>query len=197
MREKKCKPALLWLAGLVFRVTPPTRLFRLKCILLSISGVDIKPSVRLCSSVKIAISGHLEIGAETFIGHEVLITGGDSRIRVGNAVDIGPRVCIVSGTHHVDMVGERSAGEGISKDITIEDGVWIGTGATILGGVTVGRKSVIAAGSVVNESIPSFVIAAGVPCRPIRQWDPHSNAWDTVASHEEAAEVQCALCRPR
>jgi NDP-sugar pyrophosphorylase family protein len=51
----------------------------------------------------------------------------------------------------------------------IEDNVWVGAGVHIMGGVTVGRNSVIGAGSVVTKSIPENVIAAGVPCKVIRE----------------------------
>ncbi len=184
---------LLYLANRLCRFLPPTRLYALKAQLLRIAGLDVHPSARIVSSAQIWGTCRVAIGRGTFVGHDVLITGGESRIRIGSAVDIGPRVCIVSGTHQVDMVGERSAGEGVSKDITIEDGVWVGAGVTILGGVTVGRKSVIAAGSLVNESVPPFVMAAGVPCRPVKRWNPQSNSWDTMAHHKDGAKAHYAL----
>ena len=56
----------------------------------------------------------------------------------------------------------------IAKLITIENNVWIGTGSTILAGVTIGDNSVIGAGSVVKKDIPSNVIAVGVPCKVLR-----------------------------
>ena len=59
--------------------------------------------------------------------------------------------------------------ENISKGITIEDNVWIGHGCSILDGVNVGKGSVIAAGSVVNKSIPQFSVAGGVPAVVIKK----------------------------
>lgn len=53
--------------------------------------------------------------------------------------------------------------------IVIEDNVWIGAGVHIMGGVTIGRNSVIGAGSVVTKDVPGNVIAAGVPCKVIRE----------------------------
>ena len=55
-----------------------------------------------------------------------------------------------------------------SKPITIEDDVWIGGGAIILPGVTIGKGSVIGTGSVVTKSIPPYSVAAGNPCRVIK-----------------------------
>jgi maltose O-acetyltransferase len=166
---KKCKPSLLWIARLICGSFPATRFFPLKCWLLSISGVDIRPTARLCSSVRIITSGYLAIGADTFIGHEVLIAGGDSSITVGSYCDIAPRVTIVSGSHEIAAVGARAAGPGNSKPIMIEDGVWIGAGSIILGGVRIGQHSVIGAGSVVVRDIPPYSVALGSPCRVTRR----------------------------
>lgn len=91
-----------------------------------------------------------------------------SLISVGAKVDIAPKVYIGTGTHIVDPVGERTAGQGISKDVVIEDGVWIGTGSILLPGTRIGRKSIIAAGAVVTGNIGSLCIAAGVPAKPIK-----------------------------
>ena len=101
------------------------------------------------------------------IGHESMLVS-TSLISVGAKVDIAPKVYIGTGTHIVDPVGERTAGQGISKDVVIEDGVWIGTGSILLPGTRIGRKSVIAAGAVVTGNIGSLCIAAGVPAKPIK-----------------------------
>ena len=144
------------------------------------AGVKIEKSTRIVSSVNIIGSMCLSIGENTFIGHQVLIVGGDSEINIGSNVDIGPRVLIVTGSHIIDMEAKGSAGQGISSDINIESGVWIGANATILGGVTIGQKSVVGAGSTVNQSIPPFVIAVGNPCRPIKQWNSAAEKWETI-----------------
>jgi maltose O-acetyltransferase len=78
------------------------------------------------------------------------------------------------------MKNLRSAGQGISKNIIIEDGVWIGANTTIIGGVTIGKKSIIAAGSLVNRDIPAYTIAAGSPCKPIKVWNENHNDWDKI-----------------
>ena len=58
---------------------------------------------------------------------------------------------------------------GDPRPIVIEDNVWLGAGSTVMKGVTIGRNSVIGAGSVVTKDIPADVIAAGNPCRIIRK----------------------------
>jgi maltose O-acetyltransferase len=165
---KQCTPALLWIVQLLFGILPPTRFFPLKCRLLSICGVNIHSGARLCSSIKILTSGSLTIGAGTFIGHQVLISGGNSAITIGSNCDISSRVMLITGSHEIAVAGQKSAGPGNSKPIVIENGVWIGAGSIILGGVRIGQHSVIGAGSVVVRDIPPRCVAVGSPCRAIR-----------------------------
>ena len=73
------------------------------------------------------------------------------------------------------VVADWEAGEGICKTyalpVRINDGAWIGGGAIILPGVTIGKNSVIGAGSIVTHSIPDNCVAVGNPCRVIKQID--------------------------
>ena len=148
---------------------PLIRFPRLNVLFFRMQGYRVDQSARIYSSVQIRGAIDVSIGAHTFIGHETVITGGLASIHVGMHCDISDRVGIVCGTHAIDPLGERSAGQGMGKDIVIEDGVWIGYGAIILPGVKIGRKSVIGAGSVVTKDIPPGSIAAGNPARIIRK----------------------------
>ena len=67
------------------------------------------------------------------------------------------------------MIGNHTAGEGFYKDIIINDGVWIGMNSIILPGVTIGKKAVVAAGSVVTKNVPDYCIVAGNPAKIIRE----------------------------
>jgi maltose O-acetyltransferase len=158
---KKCKPSLLWLSQVIIGLLPPTRFYGLKARLLSMSGVDIHPTARICSSAKIITSGYLAIGAETHIGHQVFIAGGGAPITIGSHCDIGPCVRILSGDHEFATTGPRAAGPGYSKPIVIEDGAWIGATTLILKGVRIGQRAVICAGSVVTRDIPPESYAVG------------------------------------
>lgn len=91
-----------------------------------------------------------------------------NRIVIGNNVLFGPRVGLYAGNHAIHPE-DRVAGGCYSKPITIGDNVWVGAGVHIMGGVTIGRNSIIGAGSVVTKDIPENVIAAGLPCRMIRE----------------------------
>ena len=165
------KSMILQLVAFVFSVTPLTRAYRFRARLLRFAGIDCDDSIRVVSSARIVIS-NVSIGKDTFIGHQVLITGAsDASVAIGNYVDIAPRVLILSGTHDIDMRGIRAAGIGRGASIVIEDGVWIGANTTILPGVRVGKHSVVGAGSVVVRDIPAFCVAVGNPCKPIKLWD--------------------------
>lgn len=89
-------------------------------------------------------------------------------ITIGDHVLIGPRVGLYTANHAIDA-GERIAGGCYARPIVIGDGVWVGGNVDIMGGVTIGENSIIGAGSVVTKSIPPNVIAAGTPCRVIRE----------------------------
>ena len=150
---------------LIMGAIPPTRLFRFKRRLLGWAGAEVGENARIVSSAKFHLSGRLVIGANTWIGHDVMIVGGDAEVRIGCDVDIAPRVSLVTGSHHPFTVPGKAAGEGYSKSIVVGDGAWIGAGATILGGVRVGRETIVAAGALVRRDVLDGTVVAGVPAR--------------------------------
>lgn len=112
--------------------------------------------------------------ASLTIGHHVGISGSSiaasERIEIGNYVLIGSGCLITdSDAHPVDPEERRAGGQVRTKPIVIEDDVFIGARTVVLKGVRIGGGSVIGAGSVVTHNIPSMVIAAGNPCRVIRE----------------------------
>lgn len=92
-----------------------------------------------------------------------------SPIHIGWSVLIGPGVVLACAGHPIHPEQRCSSALETSEPITIEDGVWIGANSTVCGGVTIGEGSVIGAGSVVTSDIPKGVIAAGVPCKVLRE----------------------------
>ena len=85
---------------------------------------------------------------------------------IGDYTLFGPAVQIYTPFHPLDAAQRRR--EEYGKPVTIGSDVWVGGGALILPGVTIGARAVIGAGSVVTRDIPAGVFAAGNPCRVIR-----------------------------
>lgn len=92
----------------------------------------------------------------------------DADIYIGDYVMIAPNVTIATGTHPI-CPQLRERGYQYNLPVHIGDRVWIGAGAIILPGVTIGDGSVIGAGSVVTKDIPPYVVAVGDPCRVMRE----------------------------
>lgn len=149
--------------NLLLPFLPETRCFALKRFLWRLTGAKVGKNVRISSSMKIVCNGQLEIGDNTWIGSDVLLAPA-SKIVIGSNCDIAPRVYIGNGSHEITPEMDRIAGIDIAKDVEIGDGCWIGANATILPGITIGKKCVVAAGSVVTHSFEEdCIMIAGVP----------------------------------
>jgi acetyltransferase-like isoleucine patch superfamily enzyme len=107
---------------------------------------------------------HIKIGKNVFINHacSFLDLGG---ITIEDDVQIGPRVNLVTENHPIDPAKRKHLD---LKSIVIKRNAWIGAGATILPGVTVGENSIVAAGAVVNKDVPDNTIVGGVPAKLLR-----------------------------
>ena len=110
---------------------------------------------------------HIELGTRVFFNFDCVgprrMPGADRQLHA-----VRPAVQIYTATHPLDAALRRLHESG--RPVTIGDDVWVGGGAIILPGVTIGSRTVIGAGSVVTRDIPDDVrVAAGNPCRVIRQ----------------------------
>lgn len=92
-----------------------------------------------------------------------------SEITIGNNVLIGTNVSILDSDFHSTDPNERLIGKYDCNPVTILDNVWIGSNVTILKGVTIGKNSIIANGSIVTKNIPENVIAGGVPATVLKK----------------------------
>jgi maltose O-acetyltransferase len=90
-----------------------------------------------------------------------------AKITIGDNVFLAPKVQLYTAAHPLDAL-ERRATE-FAKPITIGDDVWIGGGAIVLPGVTIGNRVVVAAGSVVSKDIPDDVVVGGVPAKVLKK----------------------------
>lgn len=122
---------------------------------------EIKPPFRCDYGI------HITIGKGVFINYDCIILD-CNRVTVGDRVLIAPKVQIYTATHPIDPAVRQEEWE-YALPITIGDDAWIGGGAIVCPGVTIGEGSTIGAGSVVTRNIPPRVVAAGNPCRVIRE----------------------------
>ena len=108
---------------------------------------------------------NLELGQRVYFNFNCIVLD-VCRVSIGDHCFFGPAVQIYTATHPLDSQLRRTQEYG--KPVAIGSDVWVGGGAIICPGVTIGSRSVIGAGSVVTRSIPDGVLAAGNPCRVIR-----------------------------
>ena len=108
---------------------------------------------------------NIRVGRNVFINQNCTMydLGG---IDIGDDVMIGPNVSLITSSHPLEPSRRRDFV--IAKPIVIERNAWIAAGATIIGGVTIGENSVVAAGSVVTHDVPRNSLAGGNPARVIR-----------------------------
>lgn len=123
-------------------------------------GAVAKPNIRCDYGYNISV------GARSFINYDSVLLD-CNRITIGEEVQIAPGVHIYTGTHPVDAQTRRSGLE-YALPVVVGDGAWLGGGAIVCPGVTIGENTVVGAGSVVTRSLPANVVAAGNPCRVLR-----------------------------
>ena len=124
---------------------------------------------------------HINIEKGVFFGSGQLISIGDysgiginaslsGEVTIGSHVMMGPEVMIYTYGHQFDDLEKPMIFQGNSepKPVRIEDDVWIGARAIILPGVTIGRGSIIGAGSVVTKDVPAYAVMGGNPAKMIR-----------------------------
>jgi maltose O-acetyltransferase len=112
---------------------------------------------------------HIELGSRVFFNFDCVVLD-VCPVRIGSYTQFGPAVQIYTATHPLDAALRRLHESG--RPVTIGEDVWVGGGAIILPGVTIGSRTVIGAGSVVTRDVPDDVVAAGNPCRVIRRLAP-------------------------
>lgn len=108
--------------------------------------------------------GPITVGNNVFINRDAYIR---PKTTIGDNVRIGPFVRIITDTHHIGP-SSRRAGEAYFDPISIGEGTWIGASVTVLGGVTIGKGCIIAAGAIVARDVPDNTMYGGVPAKFIR-----------------------------
>jgi maltose O-acetyltransferase len=114
--------------------------------------------------------GQIRIGDRTYLNFNAVLLD-VAAIEIGADVQVGPNVQLLTPHHPVDPEQRRTGWEA-ARPITIGDNVWLGGGVIVLGGVTIGRDTVVGAGSVVTRDLPAGVLAVGNPARVRRPLTP-------------------------
>lgn len=132
--------------------------------------------------------GRVEIGAKTVIGQECTISA-YKHVRIGEQCVIADRAMFIDFDHGVVEVERPIRSQGIyTRDIEVGSNVWIGYGACILRGVSIGDNSIVGTNSVVTKDVPANAVVAGIPARIIRMREaPQELSWpDPVEPDPEA-----------
>jgi acetyltransferase-like isoleucine patch superfamily enzyme len=111
----------------------------------------------------------ISIGRESLIGEYTIIRG-QGGVTIGDRVYTSPHCQLIAVNHVLDDPTRSFVTQGITaRGITIEDDVWIGSGAIILDGVRIGNGAVVAAGAVVTKDVPPHTVVGGVPAKVLKE----------------------------
>lgn len=158
----------LWLRGAFFdRSLMPW--FSLRRTILKGFGAKVANGVVIKPGAKITFPWKLEIGRDAWIGEESWLLNLDN-ITIGNNVCISQRAVLCTGSHD----WSKPTFDLITKPIVIGEGVWICANVFVGPGVTVGRNTVVTAGSVVTRDLPPDTICSGNPCIPVKDRQSYS-----------------------
>lgn len=127
-------------------------------------------------------ANHLEMGVNSFINYDCIMLN-NAMVKLGDNVLVGPKVSFYTAVHPIDAK-QREQWLVYAKPITVEDNVWIGGSATILGGVTIGKNAIVGAGAVVTKDVEPNTIVVGNPARVLRK----ITAEDSKKYQEELAK---------
>ena len=123
----------------------------------------------ICPPLYCTYGRHIHLGERSYINMGATLLD-NAPIRIGTDVMIGPNVQIYTAAHALDA-DERIQGVETALPVTIEDRVWIGGGAILLPGITIGREAIVGAGAVVTRDVPAGARVVGNPARILHARD--------------------------
>ncbi|MBK8189590.1 MAG: WecB/TagA/CpsF family glycosyltransferase [Vampirovibrionales bacterium] len=170
---------------------PGSLMGRVRAFALTLMGQGVGLGAIIEQGVKMRalFRDRVKIGAFTYINHHCVFDS-DSPITIGRQCDIGFNVTFVTTSHRLfsDFQSRRPL-ERVEKPIVVEDFVWIGCNSIVLGGVTIGRGAVVAAGSVVTKDVAPHALVGGNPARLIRTLDATSDNVVPLAPDEKSLVI--------
>ncbi len=162
-------PRYLFVQCLV-SLLPHNALSRVRTKLYRLAGFQIGRGTLIMGSLKLSAGGPLArmltIGTHCHL-NSPFYAELNAPIVIGNNVSIGHNVVFITTNHDTSNPAYR-AGQLSFDGIVLEDGAWIGACVTILPGVTIGKGSVVSAGALVTQSVPTNRLVGGVPARPVK-----------------------------
>jgi acetyltransferase-like isoleucine patch superfamily enzyme len=140
--------------------------------------------------------GRVEIGAKTVMGQECTISA-YQHVRIGEQCVIADRAMFIDFDHGVVEVERPIRKQGIYKrDVVVGSNVWIGYGACILRGVSIGDNAIVGTNSVVTKDVPANAVVAGIPARVIRMREaPEVLRWPNPVEPDPRAHTTLSLPR--
>lgn len=149
----------------LYNAVPVADPIRRRELLLELMG-EIGDDVEVRSPVYVDYGSNIHIGTGVFLNYCCQLAD-VARITIGDDVQIGPGVQLLTPTHPLEPQRRRDKWES-ALPITIGDNVWLGGGGIVCGGVSIGDDTVVGAGSVVAGDLPAGVLAVGSPARVVR-----------------------------
>lgn len=140
--------------------------FRLYGHLVLADGVQIHRG----SLIEVGPDAAMRLGSNVWIGAGCVLAAAE-QVTVGDRVLIGEHCSVRDGEHHVDALERRGEGRLVTTPVAIGNDVWIGAGARVLKGASIGDRVVVGANSVVRSSVANDLVVGGVPARPLRTGD--------------------------
>jgi acetyltransferase-like isoleucine patch superfamily enzyme len=141
---------------------------QIRSVFEDLTGHSVGDQFRLVPPFYTDCGKNIRVGARVFINQNCTFYS-LAEIVIGDDVLIGPNVSLITSEHPLRPSQRRAHLRG--RPIRIENGVWVAAGAIVIGGVTIGESSVVAAGSVVTRDVPANTLVGGNPARVIRYID--------------------------
>jgi maltose O-acetyltransferase len=150
---------------------------KVRYVFFRMAGVKVKSRALIFGPITIrpiGAAGNLHLGKKVFLNTDVRFACPKDPITLGDEVRVGPRVCFETVGHGLEHFPGESRGTW-TKPIRVKDRAWIGCGAIILPGVTIGEGAVVAAGAVVHKDVPDYAVVGGVPAKVLQQIERSSS----------------------
>ncbi|MDO9377013.1 MAG: sugar O-acetyltransferase [Ferruginibacter sp.] len=161
----KMREACFFTKGLLVQMNASSDPVEIRNFLSQITGSPLDESITVFTPFYINYGKHTRIGKNVFINFDCVFLdlGG---ITIEDNVLIAPKVSLLSEGHPISPQSRQSL---IPGHIHIKKNAWIGAGATILAGVTIGENAVVAAGSVVSKDVAANTVVGGIPAKVVKE----------------------------